>query len=51
MAAYFNGLYFEEIATQIILDIIDQEIILFPRMIFYMKKNKINTEINPGFYG
>ena len=28
----------------------DQEVILLPRMIFYMNKNKIKTEINPAFY-
>ena len=50
MAAYFNGIYFEEIATQIIFDMIDQEVILLPRMIFYMNNNKTNTEI-PAFYG
>jgi hypothetical protein len=51
IAAYFNGVYFEEIATQIIFDMIDQDVSLLPRMIFYMNKNEIKNEINPAFYG
>ena len=51
MAAYFNGIYFEEIATQIIFDMINQEVILLPRMVFYMDKDKMKTENNPSFYG
>ena len=53
MSYYFNGLYFEELGTKIIFDLIEQDTTLLPRMIFYMKQNKneINNKINPDFHG